>query len=62
MSTPILHYPDDDRTINRGALLLFLAMSLPLLVITFAVWIALYWYKKRHEERERLLQSTQVAV
>lgn len=62
MSTPILHYPEGHGIINRDALLLFLAMSLPLLVITFVVWIALYWHKKRSEKRERLVQSSQAAV
>ena len=62
MSTPILHYPESHSIINRDALSLFLAVSLPLLVITFVVWIALYWHKKRSEERERLARSTQVTV
>lgn len=62
MSTPIVHYPDDQRIINHDALLLFLAMALPLLVITVVVWLGLYWHKKRTEERERLAQSIQAAV
>jgi hypothetical protein len=51
MSTPIVHYPDDHRIINRDALYLFLAIALPLLVLTVAVWLGLYWHKKRAEER-----------
>jgi len=62
MSTPIVHYPDDQRIINHDALLLFLAMALPLLVITVVVWLGLYWHKKRTEERERLVQSIQANV
>ena len=62
MSTPIVHYPDDERIINHDALLLFLAMALPLLVITVVVWLALYWYKKRTEELESLVQSGQGIV
>jgi hypothetical protein len=62
MSTPIVHYPDDHRIINRDALFLFLAMALPLLVVTVVVWLALYWHKKRSEERERLVRSAQMAV
>lgn len=62
MSTPIVHYPDDQRIINHDALLLFLAMALPLLVITVAVWLALLWYKKRMEERLSLVESAQGIV
>jgi hypothetical protein len=62
MSTPIVHYPDDQRIINHDALMLFLAMALPLLVITVVVWLVLYWHKKRTEERERRVQSVQAAV
>ena len=64
MSTPIVHYPDDQvdqRIINHDALLLFLAMALPLLVITFVVWLVLYWHKKR-TEREHLVRSVQATV
>jgi hypothetical protein len=51
MSTPIVHYPDDHRIINQDALKLFLAIALPLLVLTVVVWFGLYWHKKRTEER-----------
>lgn len=51
MSTPIVHYPDDHRIINQDALKLFLAISLPLLLLTVVVWFGLYWHKKRTEER-----------
>lgn len=55
MSTPIVHYPDDQRIVNRDALSLFLAISLPLLAFTIITCYALYkWHKARVARSRRL--------
>jgi magnesium-transporting ATPase (P-type) len=65
MSTPIVHYPDDQRIVNRDALILFLAISLPLLAITIITWYALYhWHrhKARRAGPERELEQCQTRL
>jgi hypothetical protein len=56
MSTPIIHYLDDQQVINRDALNLFLAVALPLLAITILTWYGLYrWH--RFKTRSALSQN-----
>lgn len=63
MSTPIVHYPDDQRIVNRDALKLFLAISLPLLGVTIITWYALYhWHKARGAGPERVLEQCQTRL
>lgn len=63
MSTPIVHYPDDQRIVNRDALKLFLAISLPLLAVTIITWYALYhWHKARRAGPERELEQCQTRL
>lgn len=46
MSTPIVHYPEDQRIVNRDALNLFLAISLPLLAVTIIACFGIYKWRK----------------
>ncbi|GAB7323066.1 hypothetical protein MBLNU13_g05583t1 [Cladosporium sp. NU13] len=63
MSTPIVHFPDEQRIVNLDALKLFLAISLPLLAVTIVTWYALYyWHKARRAEPERELEQCQTRL
>jgi hypothetical protein len=63
MSTPIVHYPDNQRIVNGDALKLFLAISLPLLVVTIIAWYALYhWHKARRAGPEKELEQCQTRL
>lgn len=63
MSTPIVHYPEDQRIVNRDALNLFLAISLPLLAVTIITCFGLYkWHKARTAQARRRLEVCESGV
>lgn len=57
MSTGIVQFGTSatgasERTVQVGALQLFLALSLPLMLLTFVAWYFVYWWINRKEERK----------
>lgn len=59
MSTPIIDYPNDRRSLNIDALYLFLTISLPLLAVTLTIWCVVYQYNKRSgAKREQATEIT----
>lgn len=65
MSTPLVDFDDEGpssstfswKNVGVGALKLYLAISLPLIFLTFLAWYAVYWWEKRREEKERAKSS-----
>lgn len=63
MSTDIVHFQTTSsgtstRTVQLGALRLFIAISLPLMLITFSAWYVVYWWVDRIEKtKEKDSQS-----
>lgn len=54
MSTPIVTFQNgtkhlSDRDIGLGALKLYLVVSFPLVVLTFAAWYVVVWLERRKE-------------
>ena len=63
MSTPIVHYPDDQRIINRDALNLFIAISIPLLAITIITCYGLYkWHRARMARSMRRIEECESGI
>ena len=68
MSTPIVRFAPgspsaSDRNISTGALAFYCAVSLPLVVLTFAAWGAVYWWENRKEQnRQRQDQNSSERV
>ncbi len=59
MSTPIVTFVPgsssiSDRNVSTGALGLFCAISVPLVLLTFAAWGAVYWWESRKENQRQL--------
>lgn len=60
MSTDIVHWDQSNgissEVFQLGALEVYLAVSLPLMLVTFGVWYVLGWLEKRKRKRniERL--------
>jgi H+/gluconate symporter-like permease len=56
MSTDIIHfYPDPTtgasiKTFSLGALQLYIAIMIPMMVATFATWYGFYWWVDRKQE------------
>lgn len=62
MSTPIITFKDgtmnlSDREIGYGALKLFVVVSGPLMILTFAAWIIVNCVEKRKAKRRDLEAS-----
>jgi len=62
MSTDIVVFQTDDagetvKLFHVDALLLFLAICLPLMVVVFVAWYGVYWWidRKEGEQRQRQL-------
>lgn len=58
MSPPIVNFPSNNsgfsyRNIGFGALEFIIAISLPLMCLTFAAWYIVHWREKRKEKRKR---------
>lgn len=56
MSTDIIRYQTNKegssvKVVQSGALRLFLAITLPMMVITFAAWYIVYWWVHNREKR-----------
>lgn len=64
MSTDIVQYDGDTgsshRILQLGALQLFVELCLPLMLVTFFAWYAVYWWVDRKEERRKDKQRKQV--
>ena len=54
MSTDIVHWSNDEKKYQAGALHIYLALCIPFMVTTFAVWAILQWLERRKAEAERL--------
>ena len=57
MSTDIIHWNNGRKYYQAGALHIYLAICLPFMAATFAVWWTFHWYEKRKECLQK--QSTQ---
>ncbi|KAL9023774.1 MAG: hypothetical protein Q9196_006980 [Gyalolechia fulgens] len=58
MSTDIVHWTNNQKRYESGALQAYLAICLPFMVITFIVWAVFQWREKRKER----LQNEQACV
>ncbi|KAL8696542.1 MAG: hypothetical protein Q9224_002740 [Gallowayella concinna] len=52
MSTDIVHWDNGKKTYQPGALIVYLAVCLPLMVLTFSVWAVFQWHERRKEGQE----------
>jgi hypothetical protein len=58
MSTDIIHFYTTDagesQTVyQKGALQLYLAISLPLMLLTFTAWYGVYWWVNRKDQKTK---------
>ena len=58
MSTPIVTFIEGspsiaDSNISVGALGFYCAVSLPLVLLTFVAWYAVYWWENRSDKRRK---------
>jgi hypothetical protein len=65
MSTDIVVFQTDNagetvKSFHLDALLLFLSICFPLMVVVFAAWYGVYWWidKKEGEQRQRQLDMS----
>ncbi|KAF2085974.1 hypothetical protein K490DRAFT_45434 [Saccharata proteae CBS 121410] len=54
MSTDIVHYDGEKKVVSLGALELFFAISIPMMVGTFGAWYLVYWWVDRRARLEKL--------
>ena len=59
MSTDIIHFDragqgKSNRVFQLNALQLYLAISLPLMFMTFLVWAGFHWLEKRREKNREI--------
>ena len=57
MSTPIVQFDNEGsgfsgQNIGFGALELYVAVSLPLMCLTFVAWYFVYWREKRKDKKK----------
>jgi hypothetical protein len=50
MSTDIVQFQDSKEIFSLGALQLYLAITLPMMALTFAAWWLVYWYVNRKQD------------
>lgn len=67
MSTPIVQFDHGEdgiaaKNIGVGALALYLAISLPLVIFTFVVWGIMLFREKRSDRKEKEKLSNECAV
>ncbi|KAH8726020.1 hypothetical protein GQ44DRAFT_680205 [Phaeosphaeriaceae sp. PMI808] len=62
MSTDVLRWTESRSVLEPQALITYISISLPLMVITFSTWYALYWYSNSRESRGPLLRSRKLQV
>ena len=63
MSTPIVNFAPgnsefSDKNIGFGALELYIAISLPLMGLTFVAWYFVYWWEKRKDRNANARTQT----
>lgn len=49
MSTDIVHWTNDKKRYESGALQVYLAICVPFMATTFIVWAVFQWLEKRKE-------------
>jgi hypothetical protein len=54
MSTDIVQYDHSKEIFSMAALKMFLAISLPMMFLTFVAWYAVYWYVNNRERVQKL--------
>merc|ERR1711939_1121438 len=54
MSTDIVRFDHSKEMFSMAALKLFLAISLPMMFLTFVAWYAVYWYVNNRARFQRL--------
>lgn len=54
MSTDIIRFNDNHKTYSPSALKLFLAISIPMMGVTFCAWYVVYWFTNNRERVQRL--------
>ena len=71
MSTDIVHFGPQDKKSNTGgshkivqvkALQLYLAISLPLVVVTLFAWYAFYWWEVHKEKRSERRKKKPISI
>lgn len=50
MSTDIVHWRNDTKKFQPGALHIYLALCIPFMVATFIVWAVFQWRERRNED------------
>ena len=67
MSTDIVQYQVTDtgnsqKVVQLGALQLYMAITVPLMLLTFAAWYGVYWWVDRAEDARSREKSQNAAV
>lgn len=62
MSTDIIHWNDGRKDYQAGALHVYLAVCLPLMAVTFAVYGAFHWYERRNEQLQKQKTEEKLAA
>jgi len=52
MSTDIIKFQDSQKIFSLGALQLYLAITLPMMALTFVAWWIVYWYVNRRQDSQ----------
>lgn len=60
MSAPLISYSEGKRVINGDAIRIFLAIALPLLALTIAVWVVLQWQKGPRKPRAQVAEEVRL--
>jgi hypothetical protein len=61
MSTDILQFSDNKEDFSSKALQIYLAATIPFMVLTFAAWRILYIWTKRREETKKGEKGSRLA-
>ena len=67
MSTDIVQWQRNPmgtivKTVSSEAIMVFLAATIPLILLTFAAWYVVYRYLERKQEKHNKRQSSQSSV
>jgi hypothetical protein len=65
MSTPIVRFATGSPSISQsrisaGALSFYCAVSIPLVIFTFAAWWIVYWWEDRKEKKRQITLQASV--
>lgn len=62
MSTDIVHFDStatrgSEKVVSLGAIQLYMTITLPLMLMTFACWYGVYWWVSRKDSARRKMES-----